>query len=53
MTALEAFVWCFGILVAGITIRYSIEAFGKAVRTIKASQEEVKKNVSENDSQGE
>jgi hypothetical protein len=48
MTGLEAFVWCFCFLVTGITIRYTVEALAKAVRTIKNSQEEVKKNDDQN-----
>lgn len=53
MTILEAIVWCLGIMVAGITICSVAGSFSRAVQTVKKSQEEVKKNELEGDSQGE
>lgn len=55
MTILEAVVWCFGIMVAGITICSVAGSFSRAVRTVKLTQEETRKgtrNDSEDDVEG-
>lgn len=47
MTILEAAVWCFGILIAGITASSVANSFAKAVQTVKITKAESKEGSNE------